>query len=311
MANTGMHHNNTNIGGSGIDVTWSGGDPGAGWQGTTINGPGSGWTLTFTYTGPDDKVISSIVINGQYISGSGLSSGWALDVTTLTWSGTPSKTVTMSGKNLNVYFNSSSSVVITLSYMLTAHSDGEATPNYWATYYNGTTSYTADANTTVYQAAVNAAKTGVTLTEVASREIPASQGVVLKSSASSITLTPVTSTSADFSGNELLGYDAATQAPANAYCLSRETSGSARGVGFYSYNLIIPAHRAYLVVADGPTNAREFLGFGGNDNATGIALPEAEVTEGDSPVYDLSGRRVTGQPQKGIYVKNGKKFVIK
>ena len=190
-----------------------------------------------------------------------------------------------------------------------ANSDGAATPSYWATYYNGTTSFTADANTTVYQAAANGTKTGVTLTEVASREIPAGQGVVLKkSSASSITLTPAASTTADFSGNALQGTDAATAAPANAYCLSNETTGSARGVGFYTYSGSIPAHRAYLVVA---ASAREFLGFDGNDNATGIALPEAEVTVGDNPVYDLSGRRVAGQPQKGIYVKNGKKIVIK
>ena len=185
-----------------------------------------------------------------------------------------------------------------------------ATGEYWATYYNGTESYTADANTTVYQAAVNAGKTAVVLTEVTGREIPAGKGVVLKSSASTITLTPATTTQT-LTGNELLGVDAATAAPANAYCLSKETSGSARGVGFYTFDGIIPAHRAYLVVAGGPSNARGFLGFGGDDNTTGIALPEAVVIEGDGAIYDLSGRQVTGQPQKGIYVKNGKKIVIK
>jgi hypothetical protein len=51
------------------------------------------------------------------------------------------------------------------------------------------------------------------------------------------------------------------------------------------------------------------MGFGGDDNTTGIALPEAEVIDGE--IYDLSGRRVASQPQKGIYVKNGKKVVIK
>jgi hypothetical protein len=185
-----------------------------------------------------------------------------------------------------------------------------ATGEYWATYYNGTESYTADANTTVYQAAVNSAKTGVTLTEVTGREIPAGEGVVLKSSAATITLTPATTT-ATLSGNELTGVDVATAAPSNAYCLSKETTGSARGVGFYTYEGTIPAHRAYLVVAGGPSLTRGFLGFGDDDNTTGISLPEAVVIENDGPIYDLSGRRVTGQPQKGIYVKNGKKFVIK
>ena len=112
-------------------------------------------------------------------------------------------------------------------------------------------------------------------------------------------------------GNELTGVDVATAAPSNAYCLSKETTGSARGVGFYTYEGTIPAHRAYLVVAGGPSLARGFLGFGDDDNTTGISLPEAVVIENDGPIYDLSGRRIIGQPQKGIYVKNGKKVVIK
>ncbi|MBQ9655023.1 MAG: hypothetical protein IJV38_03260 [Prevotella sp.] len=185
-----------------------------------------------------------------------------------------------------------------------------ATGEYWATYYNGTTSFTADANTTVYQAAVNSGKTAVVLTEVTGREIPAGKGVVLKSSAATITLTPTTTTQT-LEGNELTGVDVATAAPSNAYCLSKETTGSARGVGFYTYTGTIPAHRAYLVVAGGPSLARGFLGFGDDDNTTGISLPEAVVIENDGPIYDLYGRRIIGQQQKGIYVKNGKKVVIK
>ena len=186
-----------------------------------------------------------------------------------------------------------------------------ATGEYWATYYNSALGYTADANTTVYQAKVNGTTTGVVLTEVTSKEIPAGQGVVLKSSSSTITLTPATTT-VTYSDNQLLGTDAALATPANAYCLSKETSGSSpRGVGFYTYTLAtIPAHKAYLVVAGGPSSARGFLGFGDN-YTTDIDLPEAVVIEGDGPIYDLSGRLVTGQPQKGIYVKNGKKVVIK
>ena len=191
---------------------------------------------------------------------------------------------------------------------------GDAAGEFWATYYNSVLGYTADANTTVYQAKVNGTTTGVVLTEVASKEIPAGQGVVLKSSSSTITLTPATTT-ATYSDNQLLGTDVALATPANAYCLSKETSGKARGVGFYLYTssdgATIPANRAYLVVSGGPSESRGFLGFDEDDNTTGIGLPEAVVIEGDGPVFDLSGRRVMGQPQKGIYVKNGKKFVIK
>ena len=192
---------------------------------------------------------------------------------------------------------------------------GNVAGEYWATYYNSAQGYRADENTTVYQAAVNSGKTAVVLTEVTEREIPAGKGVVLKSSAATITLTPATTTQA-LDGNELQGSDVDLATPTNAYCLSKETTGSSpRGVGFYTYTGpgtgTIPAHRAYLVVDGGPSHSRGFLGFGDDDNTTGISLPEAVVIENDGPIYDLSGRRIIGQPQKGIYVKNGKKFVIK
>ena len=190
-----------------------------------------------------------------------------------------------------------------------------ATGEYWTTYYNGVKSFVADANTTVYQASVNSGKTAVVLTEVTGREIPAGKGVVLKSTSTTIMLTPAATTQT-LDGNELQGSDVDLATPTNAYCLSKETTRDGgltpRGVGFYTYTLAtIPAHRAYLVVEGGPNPARGFLGFGDDDNTTGISLPEAVIVETDGPIYDLSGRRVTGQPHKGIYVKDGKKFVIK
>ena len=219
------------------------------------------------------------------------------------------KTPQVNGTHIKAYTSKGIKKIEVYGYVTPTTNEG-ATGEYWATYYNSAQGYTADANTTVYQAAVNSGKTAVVLTEVTGREIPAGEGVVLKSSAATITLTPTTTTQT-LEGNELTGVDAATTAPSNAYCLSKETTGSARGVGFYTYTGTIPAHRAYLVVAGGPSLARGFLGFGDDDNTTGISLPEAVVIENDGPIYDLSGRRIIGQPQKGIYVKNGKKFVIK
>ena len=187
---------------------------------------------------------------------------------------------------------------------------------YWTTFYNQNYGFTADVSTTIYKAKVNDGKTAVVLTEVA--DIPANNAAVLKSSNAAITMTLTTSASGDYTGNELLGTDVDLANPGNAYCLSNETTGSARGVGFYSYTStdgpngdgVIPAHRAYLVV-NGGSSARSFYGFGDDNYTTDIDLPEAVVIEDDGLIYDLSGRRVTGQPQKGIYVKNGKKVVIK
>ena len=46
---------------------------------------------------------------------------------------------------------------------------------------------------------------------------------------------------------------------------------------------------------------------------TGIATPTQEKAESkDAPVYDLAGRRVDGKAlHRGIYIRNGKKFVVK
>ena len=45
--------------------------------------------------------------------------------------------------------------------------------------------------------------------------------------------------------------------------------------------------------------------------ATGI---ESSLTSHPSPltpVYDLQGRRLNGQPQRGLYIQNGRKVVVK
>ena len=42
----------------------------------------------------------------------------------------------------------------------------------------------------------------------------------------------------------------------------------------------------------------------------GIWVDE-ELDETQSPLYDLQGRRVTGTPERGLYIRNGKKVWIK
>lgn len=68
-----------------------------------------------------------------------------------------------------------------------------------------------------------------------------------------------------------------------------------------------PAHKAYLRVPAnyGYSNA---LSFRFDDVVTGIN--NADLENGNAPVYNLQGQRVNAT-KAGVYVKNGKKFIVK
>lgn len=88
--------------------------------------------------------------------------------------------------------------------------------------------------------------------------------------------------------------------------------GLSNGVaGFYRpNNNIMKANRAYMP-ADGQYRT---LTFSFDNSVTGIEkIENAEKADdsNNSPIYDLSGRRVYGNLPQGIYVKNGKKFIVK
>lgn len=208
--------------------------------------------------------------------------------------GTATIQATFSGKT--------ATCTVTVNPLTVAANEGAA-GEYWATYYNETVGFTADANTTVFKAAL--AGDQLTLTEVANREIPYGQAVILKSSASSITLT-YDELYGTLSGNQLVGTTAAITNPGNAYVLNKKNGV----VGFYKLSAsgTIGANKAYLTYTPSASApAREFFGF---SETTGIEMPKAEVVETDAEVYDLQGRKVA-QPTKGLYIVNGKKIVLK
>lgn len=145
--------------------------------------------------------------------------------------------------------------------------------------------------------------------------VPANTGVVLVSNdnnqvGEAVTMVPATTEElADVTGNLLRG-DAAKAAcevgnDVNAYVL-----GAVDGVaGFYPLSAsdrTIKQGKAYLEL-DASLSAVK-LYFGG-DEATGI---ETVVKENaNAPIFDLSGRRVVNVAKGGIYIQNGKKFIVK
>ena len=79
--------------------------------------------------------------------------------------------------------------------------------------------------------------------------------------------------------------------------------------GFHSFAAAnVPARKAFFTVP-ASANARSFsMVF---DEET-TAIRQLRKTVAESPVYDLNGRVVRGNNLKpGVYVKNGKKVVVK
>lgn len=69
--------------------------------------------------------------------------------------------------------------------------------------------------------------------------------------------------------------------------------------------------RAYFQLKGEGAQVKSFRLNLGEDEATGIIAIDYEPLTIDHSVYDLSGRRVNGNAQKGVYIVNGKKTIIK
>ena len=190
---------------------------------------------------------------------------------------------------------------------LTGHEG--ATGEYWATFYSNAGNYEAPSGTQVFK--VNLTGSAITMTEITDRIVKSGQGVVLKKTTSgSITMTSTSSNSSDdYSGNSLVGTMTSITNPGNAYVLSYK---DATGAGFYKLSAsgTIGANNAYLVSDAG---APSFFGF---NETTTLLSEELRVKSEEfataTDYYTLDGRKLQGMPtQKGLYIMNGKKVVIK
>lgn len=163
---------------------------------------------------------------------------------------------------------------------------------------------------TAYAGTIN--NGNVQLTEYANGVIPANKGVVLVSD----TKTTATFTLADASGvteqkNDLTGVLTDTElSSVESFDQVRIFSKKDNVAGFYKPNsniTTLAANKAYIMV---PANEGALvLNFAGGE-VTGINQATINATEANAPIYDLTGRRVA-KAVKGIYVKNGKKFIVK
>jgi hypothetical protein len=83
------------------------------------------------------------------------------------------------------------------------------------------------------------------------------------------------------------------------------------GLGFYMLKNTLQAGKGYLKISGDAGAKATFIGFEETEAAetTGISDYTVPSTEDDN-FYNLQGVRVV-RPQKGIYIKNGKKMIIK
>lgn len=157
-----------------------------------------------------------------------------------------------------------------------------------------------------YTGATNADNTALTLTAVEGT-LPAGEAVVLKAEGKTegfdAVFVPSIEAPTKSETNVLVGYAEDTEAPAGTVF----ALGNVDGVGFYNYTgATLPAYKAFVVLQDAATNALKF-NFG---EATAIESVQTQLGV-DAPIYDLSGRRVVNAAKGGLYIQNGRKFIVK
>ncbi len=196
------------------------------------------------------------------------------------------------------------------TFSVAANQNPAAVGEYWATFHNPVAGYTVPSGTTAYIGTVNGSS--LTLTEVEGGFIPAGNAVILKGTSASFDLSRAdTGDAFDFTANELKGGSTVADGKV-VYTLAAKNGV----VGFYKFTgASLNPYKAHLEITPPPAqSAPSFFGFGGSgENTTAISAPESHAsTELSGDYYTLDGRKLLGKPtQKGIYVRNGRKIIIK
>ena len=146
----------------------------------------------------------------------------------------------------------------------------------------------------------------ITFEEVTS-VVPASTGLLLKGAAGEISVLTVTDDAATaLSGNKLVGIAEATTVVADEYYgLSGKTFVKVNAGKVPAGKALLPAN---LVTVNG--DVKSFT-FRFEDSTTGITTIDNVQLDNDQ-IFNLAGQRISnGQLKRGLYIRNGKKVVVK
>ncbi len=72
----------------------------------------------------------------------------------------------------------------------------------------------------------------------------------------------------------------------------------------------IPVHKAYAKIEGMPAGSKVEFSFSDDNTTNAIVTVDAEEKNADNAYYNLNGQRVTN-PQRGIFIKGGRKVIIK
>ena len=180
--------------------------------------------------------------------------------------------------------------------------DGE---DYYATFSNKNAVEFVDA--TVYT--VNVIGTALKLNEVTSKQVPANTGVLVKSSTNTVSVKTIKTASDITSVNLLKPASEEMTGTYTFYKLAYDDYAAKTGLGFYlgandGGKFTVKDGTAYLAVPNA-ANVKGFLLDG-----TPTAIEGVEAENNTDVIYNLSGQRVQ-KAQRGLYIVNGKKLMVK
>ncbi len=154
-----------------------------------------------------------------------------------------------------------------------------------------------------------------TLNAIEGGVVPANKGVILSGDEGTYNLAITETETTMDSGLE--GTVASSYITKEAYALgyinvAEEGQPENMQVGFYTAEMtnnqwLNNGFKAYLP----KTTTAQVLRFNFGGNTTAIESVVAPSFDANAPIYDLSGRRVVNAVKGGLYIQNGKKFIVR
>lgn len=190
----------------------------------------------------------------------------------------------------------------------------------WATNYSANAvDYTSADGLTAYQADFDDQAGTITIAPV-TEAVAAAQGVLLQGEPGSYRVA-VADQGTTLTDNDLTGAATAVTVTGNSYYALAAIDGQTVGFSLVNAGVDIPAGKAYYYA---PNATRSYYVIEGATTGINSVATTTDATTDDA-WYDLNGRRLATTPthrsadghlypqglKKGIYIKNGKKVIVK